>query len=486
MATEALTKLVRNLRDIALRSDGVDLSDNELLDMFVRRRDEAAFAALVKRHGPMVMSVCRRVLGNCADAEDAFQAAFLVLARKASAIARRELLANWLYGVAHNVARKARAQVCRRRLLEKQVPALPDLAEVCEQPWSDVLPLLDRELSRLPAKYRSPIVLCHLEGKSHKQAAVQLGCPVGTVSGQLSRGKALLAQRLSRHIVGLSAGSLAGLLSQNAASASALNPGTISATTKAAMLFATGKLAVPGIISPHVHLLTNGVLKTMLFKKLATISAAVCALVLIGVPVGLAVHENSSQRTRTAKTGAREMPTDRESRQVASRGGETPDRNILKNAGVEEGQSHPDHWSQGATINGVEYSWDKNVGFKSKTSLCLNKTANRYFPIAQWYQVVPREGDSPEIQLSAQVKAEKATKAVLDLLFLGDDDKWIAHQWAAYIGAKEPNDPPADHDWKEYSGKVKIPPGTKKIQVGLQIYGPGKVWFDDIRAEYVK
>lgn len=486
MATGPLTKLVKNLRAITLRSDGVGLSDTDLLELFVRRRDEDAFAAIVKRHGPMVMGVCRRVLGNCADAEDAFQAAFLVLARKAGAIARRELLANWIYGVAHNVARKARTQVARRRMLEKQVPALPDQAVVCEQPWSDVLPLLDRELSRLPAKYRSPIVLCHLEGKSHKQAAVQLGCPVGTVSGQLSRGKALLAQRLSRHIVGLSAGSLAGLLSHNAASASVLNPVMISTTTKAAMLFAAGKLAVPGIISPHVKLLTNGVLKTMLFMKLTTISAAVCALALIGVPVGLAVHGNSGQMTKSARTGAREMPFDRESLLVASLGGETPDRNILKNAGVEEGKKVPDNWSQGATINGVEYLWDKNVGFKSKTSLCLNKTAEQYFPIAQWYQVVPRQGDSAEIRLSAQVKAEKATKAVLDLLFLGDEDQWIAHQWAAYIGAKEPNDPPADHDWKEYSGKAKIPPGTKKIQVGLQIYGPGKVWFDDIRAEYVK
>jgi RNA polymerase sigma-70 factor (ECF subfamily) len=88
--------------------------------------------------------------------------------------------------------------------------------------------------------------------------------------------------------------------------------------------------------------------------------------------------------------------------------------------------------------------------------------------------------------LSSQIKAEKVTKAILDVVFLDDKGEWISHEWAAYIGAKKANDPPADHDWKEYSGRVKIPKGTKKIQIGLQIYGPGKVWFDEVRAAYVE
>ena len=158
----------------------------------------------------------------------------------------------------------------------------------------------------------------------------------------------------------------------------------------------------------------------------------------------------------------------------------------MRNSGIEEGKERPDHWSQGADIGGVEYTWDKKTGFKSKASLCLNKTAQRYFPIAQWYQIVDRQGNSPEIRLSAQVKAEKATKAILDVIFLDDKGEWIRHDWVAYIGAKNPGDPPADHDWKEYSGKVKIPPTAKKIQIALQIYGPGKVWFDDVRAEYAE
>jgi hypothetical protein len=151
---------------------------------------------------------------------------------------------------------------------------------------------------------------------------------------------------------------------------------------------------------------------------------------------------------------------------------------------MEEGGKSPTHWSQGADVDGLEYIWDKQVGYKSKASLCLHKTARRYFPIAEWYQVVERQGDGPEIRVSAQIKTERVTKAILDVLFLDADGGWISHQWAAYIGQKEPDKLAISHDWKEYSGNVKIPQNAKKIHVGLQIYGPGKVWFDDVRAEY--
>ncbi len=159
---------------------------------------------------------------------------------------------------------------------------------------------------------------------------------------------------------------------------------------------------------------------------------------------------------------------------------------IIKNPGIESGDKAPEDWQQGAAIEGVKYSWDKKVAFEGKASLCIEKTANRYFPIAQWSQTVRREGDKPVLLVSAQVKAKNMTKAVLDVLFLDDQDNWISHQWIAYIGAKEEGDPPANHDWKLYSGKADIPPNTAKICVGLQDYGPGKVWFDNVRAEYAK
>ena len=160
--------------------------------------------------------------------------------------------------------------------------------------------------------------------------------------------------------------------------------------------------------------------------------------------------------------------------------------NILTNAGIEKGDVTPDDWEQGAEIDGVTYSWDKAVALEGKASLCIEKTANRYFPIAQWSQTVERTGDAPIVEVSAQVKAEKMTKAILDVVFLDKDDQWISHQWAAYIGSKKNGQPPANHDWKRYSGKVKIPPKAAKLCIALQVYGPGKVWFDDVRARYGK
>ncbi len=159
-------------------------------------------------------------------------------------------------------------------------------------------------------------------------------------------------------------------------------------------------------------------------------------------------------------------------------------QNILKNPGIESGGNSPEAWQQGAAIDGVTYSWDKKVALEGKASLCIEKTAKRYFPIAQWSQTVDRTGDSPALEVSAQVKTEKMTKAVLDVLFTDKDGEWISHKWAAHIGSKQPGDPPANHDWKKYSGKVDIPDNTAHICVGLQVYGPGKVWFDNVRATY--
>ncbi len=163
-----------------------------------------------------------------------------------------------------------------------------------------------------------------------------------------------------------------------------------------------------------------------------------------------------------------------------------PTENILTNPGAENGGKTPDGWKQGAAIPGVEYSWDKKVASEGKASLCIEKTAQRYFPIASWSQVVDRKSNSKTVELSAQVKAEKMSKAILDVVFLDKNSKWISHKWAAYIGSKKQGQPPATHHWKKYSGKVDIPPGTVKLLIGLQVYGPGKVWFDDVRVKEVK
>jgi RNA polymerase sigma factor (sigma-70 family) len=153
------------LRTAAAAHEAAGLSDAQLLQRYVARRDEAAFESLVRRHGPMVLGVCRRVLGHLQDAEDAFQATFLVLVKKAASVRPPGRVGHWLYGVACRAAQKARVASVRRRAREarvRQVPEVPEPATVAEGLWQDVLPLLDRELGRLPQKYRLPLVLCDL------------------------------------------------------------------------------------------------------------------------------------------------------------------------------------------------------------------------------------------------------------------------------------------------------------------------------------
>src|SRR5689334_262291 len=168
------------------------LSDGQLLERFVGRREQAVFEAIVHRHGAMVWGVCRRVLRDHHDAEDAFQATFLVLARKARSVVPREKLGPWLYGVAYKTAMKARAMRAKRRTREVQVPDMPEPEAASRDLRDDLTELLDGELSRLPGRYRIPIVLCDLEGQTHQEAARQLGWPIGTVSSRLSRARSML------------------------------------------------------------------------------------------------------------------------------------------------------------------------------------------------------------------------------------------------------------------------------------------------------
>jgi RNA polymerase sigma-70 factor (ECF subfamily) len=287
MATSTLNPVIGQLRRAALLRDGAGLTDGQLLESFVRQRDGAAFEALVRRHGPMVLGVCRRVLRNHHDAEDAFQATFLVLVRKAASIVPREMVANWLYGVAHRTALKARTMLARHRGRERQVTDMPEPEAVePDDRWRELQPLLDQELRRLPDKYRVPVVLCDLEGQTGKEAARRLGWPEGTVASRLSRGRGLLAKRLTRHGLALSGGSLAAVLSERA---SACVPAlVVSATIKAASVFAAGQAAATGVISAPVAALTEGVVRAMLLTKLKTGMALLLAVGLLSAGWGVA------------------------------------------------------------------------------------------------------------------------------------------------------------------------------------------------------
>jgi RNA polymerase sigma factor (sigma-70 family) len=321
MATSQVSEVIQHLRRAVLLREGAGLTDGQLLEDFISRRDEAALAVLVRRHGPMVWGVCRRVLSNYHDAEDAFQATFLVLVRKASSIASRELLANWLYGVAHQTALNARGAAARRRARERQVTEMPEPAISEQDLWRDLQPLLDEVLSRLPHKYRVVIVLCDLGGKTRKEAARQLGVPEGTVSGWLARARAMLAKRLAQRGVVLSGGALAVLLAQTVASAG-VPSSLVSSTIKAATLFAVGQAAATGAISVKVAALTQGVLRTVLLTKLkATTAALVIAGLLVsgllvaalsGAPQSvLAQQPAGEKKTKPADKGAPAKTPDR-------------------------------------------------------------------------------------------------------------------------------------------------------------------------------
>ena len=260
-----------------LQQTGGGLSDRQLLARFVAARDEAAFAALVRRHGPMVLGACRRVLRDYHDAEDAWQATFLVLARKAASLAVGESLGCWLYGVAYRAALEAREFNARRRGREVPMGGVPhpDVAPSEPQDWR---PLLDRELNLLPEKYRAPIVLCDLEGRPRREAARLLGATEGTLSSRLARGRALLAKRLTRCGVALSGGALTVALSEGAASAQ-VPAALVWSTAKAAAHVAAGRMMAGS--TPAV-LLMKGVMKAMLLKKLRLVVGAVVVLAALG------------------------------------------------------------------------------------------------------------------------------------------------------------------------------------------------------------
>jgi RNA polymerase sigma factor (sigma-70 family) len=289
MAKSSLNTIVQQVRRTVLPAEGSALTDVQLLESFITRRDEAAFEALVLRQGPIVLGVCRRMLRHAQDAEDAFQATFLVLVRKAASVVPRELVGNWLYGVAYYAARKALTAAVKCRARERQVVEMPEPeAAPGAERWHDLHALLDEEWSRLPDKYRVAIVLCDLEGNGHREAARQIGCPQGTLSARVSRGRALLAKRLARHGLPFSGSALAVALCQGAVPA-AVPTSLLASTVKAGSLMAAGRSVTAGLVSAEVAALTKGVLQTMLLSKLKIATAVLLAGGLIaGVVTGTA------------------------------------------------------------------------------------------------------------------------------------------------------------------------------------------------------
>jgi RNA polymerase sigma factor (sigma-70 family) len=291
--------VLRVIRSLANKRGDDEASDRELLARFVAQRDEDAFTTLVRRHGPMVMAVGLRVLHHHQDAEDVGQATFLLLARKARTTVWRDTIANWLYEVAHNLARKARDAAGRRSVHENRVPLKAPTDALSDLTLRDLQAVLDRELARLPEKYRTPIILCCLEGKARDEAARCLGWPLRLIKSRLEEGRELLRRRLAGRGLLLSV-ALAGhaLLSETARAA--VPSLLVRATSRAALQALTGRIDSV-VVSPTVATLVNGGLQTMFLAKLKVISIALLLVCLSGV--GMAALTLQAAQTQSRHEG---------------------------------------------------------------------------------------------------------------------------------------------------------------------------------------
>jgi RNA polymerase sigma factor (sigma-70 family) len=272
-----------------------DQSDRELVERFTARHDEAVFEALVRRHGPMVYRVCWRVLQHSQDTEDAFQATFLILAQKLRTLRKRDSLASWLHGVAHRVSLKAKAQAATRRQHEARlgvsVPVAPD-----EMPWKELRTVLDEEMGQLPEKWRLPLVLAYLEGRSQDEAAVHLGWSKSTFIRRLDEARQALGRRLSRRGVVWQAALSAVLLSQCVVSA-AVPSALIRSTVESATAVAAGETVIAAI-SPKVAALTEGVMKAMFVTKLKSVLTVVLVLAALAGGAGLLCQTQAADQSQ--------------------------------------------------------------------------------------------------------------------------------------------------------------------------------------------
>lgn len=293
MRSTIMSHVIRGIATQKLR----DLTDCELLSLFVKKRDESAFAVLMQRHTGMVQGVCRRILHQNQDAEDACQAAFLVLARKASSISKGESLASWLHGVGYRIALRLRTRSSRQTCQELNSKELPMSDHADDVTWREAMQILDEELNRLHTHYRTPLILCYLEGKTHDEASKQLGWSLGAFRGRLERGRERLRARLTKRGVTLPAVLFGAGLSYSAASASVLPKLTAGL---AANILSKSNASQPD--SSKVAALANTELRSLLLTKvqLATAIAIVLGFLSIGI-----VRNALADRSQDAVTSAK-------------------------------------------------------------------------------------------------------------------------------------------------------------------------------------
>ncbi len=308
--------LIQRLERLFDQGTAIGASEGELLERFLRAGDELAFEALIARHGPMVLGVCRRLLRDPNDVDDAFQATFLVLVRKAGTLRHRDLLGNWLYGVAHKVAARSRAVSARRTARSPHGHDAVNRLVAGEggpsAPGGEPIPWIHEEVRRLPEKYRSLVLLCYFEGLTHEQAAERLGCPIGTVKGRLSRAREILRKRLVRRGVTITSAAIGSQLAEaplSAAVPESLIAATVQAARAAAACSASSLVAGAGVSLP-VAALTDGALHAMVITqfKAVAIPLLIAGVVTTGAVIGAAAQQAGSGGSAAASSGGGQPP----------------------------------------------------------------------------------------------------------------------------------------------------------------------------------
>jgi RNA polymerase sigma factor (sigma-70 family) len=369
MPPTTLFAVVRWVHKLAAACDTAAASDAYLLSCFLASGDQAAFGALVQRHGPLVLGVCRRVLSHHQDAEDAFQATFLVLARKAGSIRKGTSLASWLYGVARRVAGDARRAATRRQARERRATNVRHTRPDLEAAWRELQAVLAQEVERLPEKYQLPFVLCCLEGMSKAEAAAQLGWKEGTVSSRLAEARRRMQASLTRRGLTLSAALCAVAAAAN--TASALSSALLTATVRAALGARAGTAAG---VSGRVAALANGVTKAMFVGMVKTATALLLAVGFLATAVATQMHrvladppareaappeEAKVDQTPAAKPEKADAPADPLPAGVVRRLGAT---RLRHRSSVSQLALSPDGTRVAAYGGGVISLWDTRTG----------------------------------------------------------------------------------------------------------------------------
>jgi RNA polymerase sigma factor (sigma-70 family) len=367
------------------------LSEWQLLERYLERRDEAAFEALVSRHGPMVLGVCRRMLRGAADVDDAFQATFLVLVSRARQLGPRDAIGPWLHGVAVRVALRARSQLARRHRQEPVALEFPAASPVGEWTDPDLGEVLDQELNQLPSKYRSPLVLCYLEGRTHDEAARELNWPVGTVKGRLARARDLLRTRLARRGMAPTASVLI-LLGASDATAVLERP-LIERTVHASLKFAAGK-SLSQIVSTSITSLVEGALAAMVLTKLKWVGLSILVAGLALTSAGVMARQDTASKgtPQAASSKVEPKPAAPDYGKAARKGPDNPPAAIGESASGSAGD--PRRELVQAARSAYQATWEAYRGG--------NASAEQVDHASQkWMEAQPPDPSDPDARVAA-------------------------------------------------------------------------------------